>query len=706
MLTEDNIPLDSHLYENNTSSHLRYLVMVILFYMTLSCHTSAFANFGQSCSGLPISPLDNYLMINTAYGHLIGNIDMSTYVTDPCNPDNEQLKLCLRLPTGSTAPCALLTLNVGDTIRLGDVSTNPALGGSKFLKDIVLNVTRTSNYICLNMPTSRGVLPIACKTTNVSGPQSTPQDTSCRTIGNSCYDGHVKSQSIFNFSGLAVYCLSETLDKIFYQRNNCIADKNDSLSLLSPFPVFQESLKTAIRAALILYVMFYGFKVVMNYEYADLNKVAMFIIKFILVVYFAVGLGPIFFNKEGLRTTQNGMLEYALPFLSKVAPTFAEIVFDAGSITNLCKFDKSKYAHGYEFYELWDSIDCRIAYYFGMQIGYNISTLLSSASGSVHSQSNNVASSPIDLGPPGANGLNVLQNTIFPFFVVLFGFIMSGNIIIVVAGVIFAIIFVSIVLHFLTSYLVCLITLYVMAYISPIFISMALFERTKAYFDSWLRITLSCALQPAVLAGFIALLLTMFDSAMYKNCQFLRHDYTYQDVNFSTFELRIPDLNSEECKGSAGYKLLKYYIGQGWEKHKSILFSVKSLKDTLSLVIDFIYVLVFTMIFYFFSRSMSQFAADITSGPLMSGVTSGPTRIIDAARNLASFIQNARRQDFQSLSSNTAKSAAKDLAPKGRSGGVSEDKASTGQANGEAKDSVSTSSSPTPTDTKGSGGGV
>ena len=103
----------------------------------------------------------------------------------------------------------------------------------------------------------------------------------------------------------------------------------------------------------------------------------------------------------------------------------------------------------------------------------------------------------------------------------MFGFFLAGNIIIFLSGIIFAVLLISIIISFLTSYLCCIITLYVMAYISPIFIPMLLFERTKVYFDSWLKIIISCLIQPAVLAGFAALLLTMYDSAIFKNCEFL-----------------------------------------------------------------------------------------------------------------------------------------------------------------------------------------
>ncbi|WP_316354066.1 TrbL/VirB6 family protein [Candidatus Trichorickettsia mobilis] len=468
---------------------------------------------------------------------------------------------------------------------------------------------------------------------------------------------------------MAVSCLKETLDKVFFQYNTCKPGTKVTLTSLSPFATFQEALKTSIRAALIIYVIFYGFKVVLNHEYANLDKVAMFILKFLFISYFAVGLGPAFF-KEGKLTTKNGMVEFALPFLTSATSDFAYIVFSSGGSKGLCEFDQSKYEKGYKYFALWDAIDCRIGYYLGMQLLYNMSTVLDSLSGS--NSSSGDSGNAIQLGSSGKDGTKALKTVGgLTFFAVMFGFFMAGNIIIVICGLVFVIIFTSIMLQFITSYLVCLITLYVMAYISPIFITMALFERTKSYFDSWLKVTLSCALQPAVLAGFVALLLTMYDSAIYKNCQFKRHDYTVSGVNFSTFELREPAGNPTECRDSAGYKLLKHYIGQGWEKYNVILFPIYSIRDIFGLLVNMVYVFVFTYIFYHFSKSFSQFAADITGGPIMDSVTASPQKVVDTAIKAANFIKNAVKasQGDPQAAKELAESAKKDDKKEGSGSG-------------------------------------
>jgi type IV secretion system protein VirB6 len=529
-------------------------------------------------------------------------------------------------------------MKVGESKTLKELDpTNPIFGTVKQAQNITLTAVILDNSVCLTMPTSRGPIPLICKTVANPVPIIDPADSTCKNIGNSCYDGQSKSQSLFNFSGKAIHCVKETLNKVFYEPITCNKDKVNTDSL-NPFSVFQESLKVSIRAAFIIYVILYGFKVVMNNEYLHLEKVSMFVIKLILVSYFSVGLGPLYYNKESKLVSNNGMLEQGLPLLLQMTSDFAQIVFNAGGSKGLCEFDLSKYERGYEFYAIWDSIDCRMGHYLGMSFVNNTATLLKSATSSTSKATGNAINIP-DFGNAFVEDLKIPNG--LPFFMVLFGFLMAGNIIIVISGIAFAIIFISINLYFITSYLVCLITLCVMTYISPIFIPMVLFERTKAYFDSWLRITISCALQPAMIAGFIALLLSMYDVAIYKNCEFQHHDYEILGTSFTTFELRTPDVDAAKCESSLGYKLLRLYAGEGWEKGSFILFTIYSIRDIALVIYEFLYVFIFSCLFYFFSKSISQFAADITNGPLMDSVVASPTKVVELAGKAAKFMKDA-----------------------------------------------------------------
>ncbi|HJD64307.1 MAG TPA: type IV secretion system protein [Rickettsia endosymbiont of Sericostoma sp.] len=624
-------------------------IQIFIQFCLIFFAVEVFAGYGELCPSASFGTND-YLKRSTAYGHIMFSIDMTNPLApDACDPSDARFKFCLKNKEGSPKECTVITLNLNDSKTLGELSDdNPDLGGNSLLKDIILTVKIVDKrLLCLVMSTSKGPLPLACKNTTTPAPPL-PPDEQCRNIGKTCYMGTTRSQSLFNFSGLAVDCMKETLDKVFFRYSNC-NPKNDKVSLiaLNPFSTFQESLKVSIRAALILYIMFFAVNMILSKEYGNLDKIATFVMKLIMVTYFATGIGPAYF-KGGKETTDNGMLQYGLPLLTELTPQFAQIVFNSGGSRGLCEFDAKEYKNGYSFYALWDAVDCRIAYYLGMGLIYNTEAILNEAilnkvPNTVSGDTKGTALNKEDFKKPGSEAPDDLGKVgAFRFFTVLFGFLLAGNIIIVVSGLIFSVIFISIILYFLTHYLVCLVTIYVMTYISPIFIPMALFTRTKAYFDAWLKICISCALQPAVIAGFIALLLTMYDSAIYKNCQFMRHDYVHNEVQFSTFELRLPIDKPEDCRNSAGYKLLQYYSGVGWEKHLLSFFPIKSIvTDIFSLMIDLLYVLVFSIIFYYFSKSISQFAAELTGGPIMDSVTASPTKIVDMVKKGIDFIADA-----------------------------------------------------------------
>lgn len=613
----------------------KFILLVLLQgAFTLNAQFASASTFGESCSALPIFADTQYLIQDTAYGFLQKNIDMKTYVDNGCKKGGSEFKFCIRNASGSKDFCTAKTMKIGDEATLGSLNSNPDIGANLILKDIILEVKVIENDVCLIMPTSRGKLPLMCRSGEGKELVQPGESEVCKSLGQSCYDGRSKSQSLLSFSGLTIRCLRDTLNKVFYVGNECPRLEEDLVySALRPFPAFQDAMKMAVRAALILYVIFFGFKITMNGEYAHIDKVAMFIIKFLLVTYFAVGLGQKSFV-AGKEVSHNGMTGYALPVLVQLTNDFTEMVFMAGGSQGLCDFDASKYESGYEFYKIWDAIDCRIGYYLGMQLLYNMGTVLKSVSGTIADGA--TAGTPANLGDVGKEGIEALSAPgALTFFSVMFGMFMSGQIIIVLMGILFVIFFISVLMYFMTAYLVCTVTLYVMAYISPIFITMALFDRTKAYFDSWLKIVISCTLQPAVIGGFIAILLTVYDSAIYGTCEFQRYDYSVGEINFSTFELREPTVDIDKCKESLGYKLMKYYLGQGWEKKIVILFEIPKINDYLNISLSLIYVMIYVFIFYFFIKSVNEFAAELTGGPSVASVTVSPTAIIDKAIGIA-----------------------------------------------------------------------
>jgi type IV secretion system protein VirB6 len=180
----------------------------------------------------------------------------------------------------------------------------------------------------------------------------------------------------------------------------------------------------------------------------------------------------------------------------------------------------------------------------------------------------------------------------------------------------------------------------------------------------------------------------MYDSIFFGNCEYLRHDYNSSGINFSTFELREPASEPEKCINSTGYKLIKFYLGQGWEKKTLLIFEITTLSDFLDLALSMVYMVVYVFIFYFAIQSVNEFISDLTSGPNMSSVVVSPTALMDKAKQAAEFIKAAASKDPQAAKA--AVSQEKKSETGGDKEGETSDKVSTGgSSKEEASDTIS-----------------
>ena len=188
----------------------------------------------------------------------------------------------------------------------------------------------------------------------------------------------------------------------------------------------------------------------------------------------------------------------------------------------------------------------------------------------------------------------------------------------------------------------------------------------------------------------------MYDTTLYENCEFQRHDYAVEDERFSTFEIRIPDSYPTKCTGSPGYRLAQYYFGAGWEEKIFIIFAIPLINDIYNLGSGLIYILIFTFVFYYIMEYISEFASDLTSGPAIDAVTAAPTAAITAAISAATFIKNAiqgrPKVPKSSSDGKTRGGGAKDKSSGGENRGGASDKISTGggsSGGGGATDKIS-----------------
>ena len=115
----------------------------------------------------------------------------------------------------------------------------------------------------------------------------------------------------------------------------------------------------------------------------------------------------------------------------------------------------------------------------------------------------------------GVVGPNVVLKS--GLFGILFGLLFSGSLgfLIFMLGIIFVGTILASIARAVHIYIMSFLGVGLMMAFSPLFIPCALFYKTKAFFDKWLKLTMSLLLQPLFLFMYLAMMLTTFEVLVY-----------------------------------------------------------------------------------------------------------------------------------------------------------------------------------------------
>lgn len=628
--------------------------------------------FGISCTGAPVSFPDN-ICADSVYCYLLNNLQ----ITNCSDKESLVLNLAVRTNAGATdVTNYTMSQNEGVTTVFTKLSNTPS-GGTMptFAMDQVVGESRiwvdsTENgKLCLYTDTIYGPQQILCKPILV--PASNPVISArCSAAANSCFNMDANySMSLFNFSGNTYQCLTETLDRVFYINTyHCPTTNGVDLDMLNIFANFQNALRQSVMAALVLYVMLFGIKILLGEIEMKTSSGLMFIVKIIFVGYFAVGLAPIpFLNNNYARPS--GVVDFALPILKQAMTDFASMVFNAGSSDGVCVFNPSDYPPGRGYYAVWDAIDCRISHYMGMKLAWGFSppdpktgaSLISTKNLTSSNQSITAITFPspkygtVNAGsvfshiPFVQEGDDSTTGGLFSFVMLIYGFFTSGNFIVGICALVFLLIFLSTLLSVVSSFLVSLVTLYAMAYISPIFVPMVLFDRTKSYFDAWLKFMLGITLQPMIIMGFLALIMNIYDQFMYSGCSFLTDTYSIPSSTglvshkFNVYRLGYTDGNEVQCKLSLAYTLANYYLGNGWNTLSLFITYISYIvvENLPNMMINMFMMFLISVIVYYFSDTVKSLASELSGGPSLNAVTVSAQTLLDGVVSTAIYVAKA-----------------------------------------------------------------
>lgn len=381
---------------------------------------------------------------------------------------------------------------------------NHLLGGGTEVKDNdkkgVKNYCQVMNH-CAKIPIKPFI-----RTSNLNGAFIS---SACRDfIGDSQnvyqYNADLLPLSVRGFSAPMAQCFKETMENIFFNKagytqcannempdsnGNCksgqyIFKKGDDLESLygkSFFQKIQDNLAIVIKITLSFSIVFFGFSVLRGMSPLTKKELLLYVVKFSLVMYFAVGNGwwhSGFLN--GILGTSSDVSKIVFrPNQSSDPQKLDGCQFPRFNYADQnigTKYDNPQYPSGSQYLQIWDTLDCKLA----RAIGYG----------------------------PKASAPNLVM-------MILGGFITGGlGIVFIVAAFAFAIFLFSITVRALHIFLLSTTALILMLYISPVTITLSLFAKTKNIFDSWWKQMLGFVFQPVILFAYLGVLLAFFDYAV------------------------------------------------------------------------------------------------------------------------------------------------------------------------------------------------
>ena len=315
-----------------------------------------------------------------------------------------------------------------------------------------------------------------------------------------------------HFSAPIAQCVKETLENLFYNKvghTGCAGQdelvaadgtcpsgnyvnvddgfssmqKGNTAFRKSFFSTIQDGLRSAVKMALTLSVMFFGMKVLLGMAELKKSELLMYLLKFGLVLYFATG--------DAWQTTFfRGVYDsssYFSELVFKINVSGNENQRDGcqfGSLTleNGTKQVFTRYPAGKNYLAIWDTLDCKMARYLGFGPSVSVANLAKLIAAGAFS---------------GGWGIY------FSLSVMFFGFFLIAT---TIRG-----------LHIFLSSLMSIV---LMVFISPLVIPTVLFTRTNAIFKSWLTNLISFCLQPMILFAYIAIFLTIMDKTLIGSATF------------------------------------------------------------------------------------------------------------------------------------------------------------------------------------------
>jgi type IV secretion system protein VirB6 len=370
---------------------------------------------------------------------------------------------------------------------------------------------------------------------------------------------------------------------------------------------FKDQVSNVALSVITIAVILFFFKFLAEQK-TEKKDAMTFIAKICLVMYFSIG---------------NGLINHGDLFFN-LSDMLASTILNNANGNNLasnglCNFSPTNYPLGYEYLATFDAIDCRISWYLGFN---RIGGMMDSVS-------------------------SILISTI-GILITFIPALLSLYIIFAILVFLLAIFVLSIVANAAVVYSISIIATAMVIYLGPLFVPLVLFEKTKGYFDSWIKVMLSYAIQPVITLCFIAIMFVMYDGLMFNisfdpstyttsgGCSFLSGTTGYSSATY--FYIDPNNLNAD-CTSSLGYFInpttIDNYEVSPMSPPCFFLWACNGLNSGIawSRIKIMGEIVLFSFVFYFFVDQLGTISSELagSAGGSLGQVAGSPNAMTNAA---------------------------------------------------------------------------
>lgn len=424
-------------------------------------------------------------------------------------------------------------------------------------------------------------------------------------------------KSDFHFTSTVIGCMKDMLIKIFIK-------KPSQRGVVNEKPFFQkvqDRLKQIVLSVLVLYACVVGIKIMMSPEPPKSSELIMMIIKFALVIYFATGDA---FYKVDANGNVVGLFPSLLQSTDEIANMFlasqndsdplgfcvykynnknllGENLYQGGGVTKTVGMDGVKLT-------VWDLVDCKLINYLNL--------------------------GSCDYTPAGL-ALMWIASIAFKFSGI--GFILS------IVSFIYCMLILLVIFKFAHIFILSLITVTILLFLSPIFIPFVLFEATKGIYNKWLMTILGYLIYPALLFALLAIMIATLDKVYYgdinltsTNGEAVNVKEVCKDID-SIYCYVMKDLvsnSSDACDLSEG-TLIKTHVKPSYSNYIGS-YSVLGEAFANGLFPLMLKLMMFAFLFFLFTSSVTSFFAALLSVQDIGGMAHGAINLGNAL-NAAGF---------------------------------------------------------------------